>query len=331
MTDDQIIATVRKILDVLHDPDVGFNAFRKELRKQNLTKDEYEQCIVDKEYELAAKYGITKQASRDEVKFRITGQDVMESHLYVSCGQAAKAFCYVHDKLVKNGEIKHPLNLRVLLSTDVEHLIDGMAGHTLPCVKMSDGKWHAIEPQIQPKKGEYPGFQFVCDDVKVGGDIWHLLESIKKQNRPYRIMKIVTWKYQETQLCDFARFLKESTIRKGKIGWICARMNLVLKMSNQKQYEHTSTQIYELCKKLDKNMPAHIFDFQKDGIHSYGIGFNFDGVWYEVDPYRNYLFMFKRPDLRVFDDKGYKLVKTMSPAEYITTYESIINQSKGRE
>lgn len=35
-TDEQIIATVRKILDALHDPDIGFNAFRKELREQHI-------------------------------------------------------------------------------------------------------------------------------------------------------------------------------------------------------------------------------------------------------------------------------------------------------
>ena len=167
-TDEQIIATVRKILDALHDPDTGFNAFRKELREQHLKKEEYEQRIVDKEYELAEKYGLTKANNRDEVKFKLTGKDIMDSRLYVSCGQAAKAFCYVNSQLPKDEQ----LDLKVLFSTDIEHLVDAKEGHTLPCVKLSDGKWHAIEPQIQPEKDKQPGFQFVCDDVKVGGEIW---------------------------------------------------------------------------------------------------------------------------------------------------------------
>lgn len=71
MSDKEIIATVRKILDALHHPDTGFNAFRKELRKQHLKQEEYEQRIADKEYELAARYGMTRENTHDEIKFQV--------------------------------------------------------------------------------------------------------------------------------------------------------------------------------------------------------------------------------------------------------------------
>lgn len=77
-TDEQIIATVRKILDALHNPDTGFNAFRKELREQHLKKDEYEQAIIDKEYELAKKYGLTKDNNRDEIEHKFTMDDYVK-------------------------------------------------------------------------------------------------------------------------------------------------------------------------------------------------------------------------------------------------------------
>ena len=154
MTDQEIIATIRKILDVLHDPKTGFKAFFNELEAQGLKRKdvEYQQRVTDKQYELAAKYGLTKDNDSSEVKFRLSGEDVMNCHACVSCGQAAKAFCYVNSQLPKTEQ----LDLKVLFSTDIEHLIDAKEGHTLPCVKLSDGKWHAIEPQICPR-AEYPG------------------------------------------------------------------------------------------------------------------------------------------------------------------------------
>lgn len=47
-TDEQIIATVRKILDALHDPDTGFNAFRKELREQHLKRKNTNNALLIK-------------------------------------------------------------------------------------------------------------------------------------------------------------------------------------------------------------------------------------------------------------------------------------------
>ena len=324
-TDKQIIATVRKILDALHDPNTGFNAFRKELREQHLKKDEYEQRIVDKEYELAEKYGLTKDNNKDEVKFKLTGKDVMDSRLYVSCGQAAKAFCYVNSQLPKDEQ----LDLKILFSTDIEHLIDAKEGHTLPCVKLSDGKWHAIEPQIQPEKDKQPGFQFVCDDVKVGGEIWHQLKSIKEKGRPYQITKIVTPEEHATTYSDFGKFLEASMVIKGKLGFVCSGLRLILQNKNPGQYKNSKRQIYEICKALNGNNSAvKVWFFTRGKDTAYRIGIEYDGVYYDMNPTAKYLSFSKvvGNDFK-FNEPGFKLTQTLTPAEYIKFYEDNLKQS----
>ena len=319
-TDEQIIATVRKILDALHDPDTGFNAFRKELREQHLKKDEYEQAIVDKEYELAKKYGLTKANSKDEVKFKLTGKDVMDSRLYVSCGQAAKAFCYVNSQLPKDEQ----LDLKVLFSTDIEHLIDAKEGHTLPCVKLSDGKWHAIEPQIQPEKDKQPGFQFVCDDVKVGGEIWHQIKSIKEKGRPYQITKIVTPEEQATTYSDFGKFLEATMVHNGELGFVCSTLRLILQNKNPGQYKNSKRQIYEICKALDGKISAvKVWVFTREKDIACRIGIEDEGVCYDMNPTCTYLSFSKvvGNDFK-FNEPGYILQKTLTPAEYIKEYEA---------
>ena len=318
-TDAQIIATVRKILDILHDPNTGFNAFRKELREKNLKKDEYEQAIVDKEYELAAKYGKTRANNHSEIKFSLSGKDVMDSRLYVSCGQAAKAFCYVNSILPKDEQ----LDLKVLFSTDVEHLIDAKEGHTLPCVKLSDGKWHAIEPQIQPEKDKQPGFQFVCDDVKVGGEIWHQLKSIKEKGRPYQITKIVTPEEHATTYSDFGKFLEASMVHKGKIGFVCSSLKLILKNKNPGQYKPSYRQIYEICKELDgKNSSVKIWVFTRGENIACRIGIEDAGVRYDMDPTLQYLSLRKvvGNDFK-FNEPGFELTQTLTPEEYVKEYQ----------
>ena len=335
-TDEQIIASVRKILDELHNPDTGFNAFRKELREQHLKKEECEQRIIDKEYELAKKYGLTKANNRDEVKFKLTGEDVMNSRLYVSCGQAAKAFCYVHDKLVKEGKIKQPLDLKVLFSTDIEHLIDAKEGHTLPCVELSDGKYHAIEPQIQPEKDKQPGFQFVCDDVKVGAEIWHQLESIKEKGRPYKITKIVTPEEHKTIYSDFGKFLKACRVLDHKIAFVCGTLEEILQNQNPGQYKNGKRQLYEICKALNgKNTPVKVWVFTKGEDTAYRIGIEHDGVYYDMNPTVQYLSLSKSVgvDGFKFNEPGFKLTRTLTPQEYISEFERNQNAlmvSKGK-
>lgn len=320
MTDKQIIATVRKILDVLHDPDEGFNAFRKELRNKKLSESEYAQAIIDKQYELAAKYGLTKESNDTEVKFRLSGKDIMDSHLYVSCGQAAKAFCYVNSQLPKEEQ----LDLRVLFSTDIEHLIDAREGHTLPCVQLSDGKWHAIEPQIRPEKDKQPGFNFVCDDVKVGGEIWHQLESIKQKGRPYQITKIVTPKEQLKTYSDFGKFLEASMVHTGKMAFACADLRLILHDVKPWQYKNHRRRIYEICKALKgKRLPIKVLLFVNGEKTPYRIAIEQDGLYYDIHTTVKYLSLSAgaKPENFKFNEPGYKLQKIMSPAEFIKEFE----------
>lgn len=323
-SDEQIIATVRKILDILHDPNTGFNAFRKELRNQGLkTDDEQKQPIVDKELELAEKYGLTKENDADEIKFRLSGKDVMDSHLYVSCGQAAKAFCYANSQLPKEEQ----LDLKVLFSTDIEHLIDAKEGHTLPCVKLSDGKWHAIEPQIQPEKDKQPGFEFVCDDVKVDGEIWHTLPGIKKKGRPYQITKIVTPEEQATTYSDFGKFLEASMVHKGKLAFLCPTIKLILQSNNLGQYKDSNKQIYEFCKALSaKNNPSiQILVFSDGKRFSCMPCIKEKDEFYGLNLKKKYLSFWKGGDLEQSKEKfaqaGYTFQKVVSPEEYIKEFE----------
>lgn len=325
-TDEQVIATIRDILDILHDSEKGFNAFRKELRSQGLkTNDEQKQPIIDKELELATKYGMTKENDADEIKFRLSGKDVMDSHLYVSCGQAAKAFCYVNSQLPKEKQ----LDLKVLFSTDIEHLVDAKEGHTLPCVQLSDGKWHAIEPQIQPKKNEQPGFEFVCDDVKVGGEIWHTLPDIKKKGRPYQITKIVTPEEQATTYSDFGKFLEASMVHKGDLAFLCPAIKLVLQNNNFGQYKDSNKQIYEFCKALS-NKKSHAIQVL---VFSDGKRFNCmpcikdKDEYYGINLKKKYLSFWKGGNLEQSKEKfcqpGYTFQKVVSPEEYIKEYEDL--------
>lgn len=324
-TDEQIITTIREILEKLHDPHTGFNGFRNELKEQHLKKDEHDKRILQKEIEIASQYGLEK-ADFDEQKFRISGKDVMENHLYVSCGQAAKAFCYVNSQLPKGKQ----LDLMILLSTDIENLVDGKAGHTLPCVKLSDGKYHAIEPQIAPTK-EKPGFQFVSDDVKVGGEIWHLSKEIKEKGRPYKITKIVTPEYQANELSDFGRFLDESTIRKGKLGFLCSSIKLILQHQKLEQYKNQNRQIYEFCKALQKNNhQVKILVFTDEKNISCRPCIEQDNTYYGINLNKSYLSLWKYSSVEEIEKSfktPFKLQQVLTPQEYINEFEKRTNLS----
>ncbi len=77
-------------MDILHDPKTGFDALRPKLRES--TKND----ILN---QIAAKHGATPDTPYDEKVFMLTGADIMENHIYFSCGNAAKAFCYVNSTL----------------------------------------------------------------------------------------------------------------------------------------------------------------------------------------------------------------------------------------
>ena len=61
--------------------------------------------------------------------FAISGKDTYESGHQWSCGTEAKTFCYLNSILPKDEQ----LEVKIMISTHPNHLIDSMANHTLPC------------------------------------------------------------------------------------------------------------------------------------------------------------------------------------------------------
>lgn len=63
-----------------------------------------------------------------------------------------------------------------------------MEGHTLPCVKMSDGKYHALDPQVKITKSN-PNVPFIQGEIREGNIIHHILPAtIEEGNYPYKIL-----------------------------------------------------------------------------------------------------------------------------------------------
>lgn len=148
----------------------------------------------------------------NELKFHFSGKNVMKYHISTSCGNAAKAFTYLNsvipaynEKLLKEGhssdELLEPLDLKIIHTTDPEHIIDGQVGHTVPCVKMSDGKYRALDPQlalwhldVKDEKNWGPehkfGFHFLDGNIIDGGSVRHLINSF--HNKEFPIVRILT-------------------------------------------------------------------------------------------------------------------------------------------
>jgi len=331
-SDKKKLSTIYTVLQTLHDKENGFNVFRDGLAKLKLPRAEAMQRAGKKEREMAAKHGM-ENASFDEQIFSITGKEVMENHFCVSCGQAAKAFYYVYEQMKPDLPADAKLDLMVLLSVDSEHKIDGMSGHTLPCVKLSDGKLHAIEPQIAPRKktDKDPGFDFVSDDVIVGKEIWHTLDSIKKIGRPYIVTKIVTPEYHEETLSDFGRFLRESSMRKGMMYFICNHIESILKNKNLGQYKNINRQVYEFCNALldKKSELIKILVFTNGERISCRACLKEENTYYNIDLGKKYLVLHKVVDAEnaneFFKEPGFKLQQIISPKEYINEFNKRVS------
>lgn len=322
MTDAQILQTIRDIMDKLHDPKTGFNGFRNDLKAKKLKKEEYYAALYAKGAEMTAKYGL-ENASPDVQKFRVTGKDIVENRFYASCGNAAKAFCYHNSQLPPEKR----LDVQILLSTDPEHLIDGMAGHTLPVVKFPDGTLRVIEPQINPEKGEY----IINDDIKVGGTINHILPKIAEQGRPYQITHIVSPEYLENELSDFSVFLEHSVVRKGKTAMIAGKLKLMVQQLNLPQYDRTLRRIYEFCNNLrDSAIPIAVFNYRENGksMDYLYLMVRLEGNWYGIDGDKNYLQLHKIADVSKkpnSNENDFHLERQMSVAEYLQYYNTVIS------
>lgn len=305
MTDEQRIESIKAILKQLHDPKTGFDAKRKELREKYKDNDEYRAAMEKFGRKIAETHGVKgDNVTESDIKFSFTGKDVVENRFAISCGNRAKAFCYMHDKLVKEGKIK-PLDLQIMMSTNIEHLVDGTDGHTLPCVKMGDGKWYAIESNVNivknpPKHPKYPDVPFVVDDIEVGKEIHHILNGIEET--PYKVMKMMRWKEYEKKMSNFANFLKASVERGYKATMITAKIELALK--NMESTKLARLNIYNFCKEMgNSRFPIKVVESSIKGYkgqRTFFVMVKLDGNWYSFLPEKkNHLSLLKLQDLGV--------------------------------
>ena len=290
---------------------------------------------------------LTDDATETERIFAITGKDVYESGHQWSCGTLAKSFCYVNSNLkeilkeikthkrFKNdidaleketGSLENiePLKeVQIMISTHPEHFIDGMRAHTLPCVKMGDGKWYAIEPNVKSTIKDYPqhpvysGIPLILDEIKVGGQIHHILQIITV---PYEIRSVLSWKEYEQlgfdgALKHFYKHDKNTKMFFGTIETILKSIDLTKKEGK----------IYDFCKKIQHSkMPIKIFGV-KNGKQQFSvITININGGLYYFMPTHNYPMMHKIEidgDTAISDNNKWNIVWQQTPKQYIKSYD----------
>ena len=348
MTDQERIETVKKILDILHDPKTGLNARRKELRQKYKDNKEYEQAKYALLSTVAQESANKRKISSDDIddndmNFMLTGEDVVEKYFVNSCGQYAKAFCYIHDKLVEKKEIE-PLDLQIMVSTNINYLSTAQHGHTLPCVKMGDGKWYAIEPNQNTKENyptnpQYGELPLIFGEIKVGNKINHILKGV---DDPYKIMAIMPWKEYEEKLSDFANFLKVSTEWDKNTKIMLSAILNVQKEINLN--DGLRAQICAFCYAIkDTKMPIRVVMANRKNsaapFFTLTIKIGTD-LCYFMPRHHHYVFLNKLKDLgdNKFLDIGskdqyeYTMVKEFTPSEYIKYFESdILTQTQERQ
>ena len=340
MTDEEIKTTIKKILEKLQDPKTGWNSRREELRHKYRGK-EYAHAKEDLLFKVAKERAKTRGISIDDmddndITFSLTGEDVVEKYFINSCGQAAKGFCYMHDKMVKAGEIK-PLDLQIMVSMNMDYLVSAQSGHTLPCVKMSDGKYHAFDPQIQLSKG-HPDVQFINSEIKVGNKIYHLLEQIK--DKPYKIMAIMPWKEYEEKISNFTNFLKISVEHDKNTKMKMLVITHALK--KLKFEDRLLNNIYNFCREMQNTKsPIRIVRADKKGSKNpfFTITIRINGDLYYFMPVNHYVYLHKLKDLgnNKFLDVGsehqdeYTLAQEFTPKEYMKWFElNVMNKTRER-
>ena len=292
--------------------------------------------------------------------FAISGKDVYESGYNWSCGTLAKDFCYVNANLHKIlKELKthksfkqdiekleqdigpleniEPLKeLQVMISTHPEHLIDGMMGHTLPCVKMDDGKWYAIEPNVKstvanyPQHPKYPGIPLIMDEIKVGNNIHHIFKGI---DVPYEIRSVLPW--SEYEKLGFSGALKCFYKHDKNTQMLFGLIETVLKSIDLTKKEG---KMYDFCKKIHHSkMPITIMGVTCGKYKFSVITININGDLYYFMPTHSYPMMHKieiNGDIVISGKEKWNIIWQQTPKEYIKSYEDYLNQSlqnQGRE
>ncbi|MBR1954094.1 MAG: hypothetical protein IKA25_03415 [Alphaproteobacteria bacterium] len=272
MTDAQRINSINKILDMLHHPK----------HRDNGTKQE---ILINRTRNYP---GITETSTEYERFFAISGQDVYDSGYQWSCGTVAKTFCYLNSILPENEQ----LDLKIMISTHPDHLIDSMVNHTLPCVKMGDGKWYAIEPQRdiidnRPRHPNYPDVPFIMDEIKVGNKVHHILENLI--DTPYEIMAVMSWPEYTNKCSDFGTFLKYGARHDKKTKMLVATIEKVLEQINT---NGQTGGVYTFCKLMHTSkLPIKVI--KPRGTNYNMLLLNINGEAYTFGTNHKYLMMHK--------------------------------------
>lgn len=302
MTDEQRIESIKKILHMLHHPahrDVG----------------DKNEILINRTKNYP---GITEKSRDFERFFAIRGKDTYESGQQWSCGTVAKTFCYLNSILPKNEQ----LDVQIMISTHPDHLIDSTANHTLPCVKMSDGKWYAIEPQKniienRPRHPLFPDMPFIMDELKVGKKIHHIKENLA--DIPYEIRAIMSYPEYKEKCSDFGTFLKFGSKHDKRTKMMLQTIESVLQQINSNN--HTG-QIYDFCKlMLNSKLPIKIIEPKGCNYKTLVLKINQD--LYCFSPGRNYVFLNK---INCETEREWTI------REYVKDFEArTIIQTHGRE
>ena len=263
--------------------------------------------------------GITEKSTDFERFFAISGKDTYESGQQWSCGTEAKTFCYLNSILPKNEQ----LEVKIMISTHPNHLIDSMANHTLPCVKMGDGKWYALEPtsvaENRIRHPMYPDIPFIMDEIKIGNQIHHIKKGMVERNeKPYEITAIMSWEEYKKKCSDFGTFLKYGSKRDKKTKAMVATIETILQQINQ---NGKTGNIYAFCT-LMQNSKLPIKVIKPKDYNFTVLLLVINGEQYVFMPNHKYLMLRK---------SEYEIEKEWNMVDYIKWFEKkIMDKSNGQ-
>ena len=314
MTDEQRIKSIKKILTRLN---------KKPNVPDGLSEEEYKRYKHDILFNITDKYpNVSARTNEHERFFMISGKDIVKHGHGVqwSCGTLAKAFCYLNSQLPESER----LTVKILISTHPDHLIDSDGNHTLPCVKMGNGKYYAIEPggklvSNRPRHPQFPDIPFILSDIAVGKNIYHIKQRM--WGIPYKITAIMSWSDYEKNMSDFGKFLRTASVRDKKTKEIIATIETILKQINRGD---SVGNIYKFCNTCNStNLPIKIMSVQQEtGTVSTRITIKIKNDLYEFAPHNKYCFLRK-----IAQDK-YTILAEQTPAEYVKSFNENIMKEK---
>ena len=293
MTDDKRIKIIKKILNILH----------------NYKPNTSLQKMMD-----------VHKGSYNDKLFAITGKEIHDAQHAVTCGHWAKAFAYENSLLPKDEQ----LDIKTMVSTHPDHLIDSLSNHTLPCVKMDDGSYYAIDPQVRDV--DLPMIQ---TPIKVGATIKHIIGGLKNEPE-YKIMALIDW--TDKRLYNFDTFTKMASERNEKTKEIVAEIEDVLKstLSSKRQEYIFREEALKRIPNIAKKMKVAVIESDErqehiiEPVHRIVLELeNKDGRKQQCAfaPCGNYA-VFKNIDDR------HKILWQKPLAEYVKLYDSIDDMEK---